>query len=267
MAAPSSDSDPDFKPEKQPGKQVDKPEKYAAPPIVINKLKLELQAPLTSLAILAPLCLLGEILRVSAGTTPATQQLLTDPLLVELGKLIHLNLPFVPMAALLIWWLLAQIGGKHPWRLPPVEALGLTLAWGAVWSICRLAVAFASHHAWPDSIAGTAGLLISGAIQEELLFRGIILGGGLFLMRCFTWPPIVLYALILPLSAAFFSLAHTSVINHHAGAELFAWQPFVERGLAGAIYGYAFIRQGLAVSTLAHLGYLVALEMGAARWL
>jgi membrane protease YdiL (CAAX protease family) len=133
--------------------------------------------------------------------------------------------------------------------------------------ICRLSLALFFNRALPDSIAGTSGLLISGAIQEELLFRGIILGLGVAIVRAYNAPNWTLFGVALPLSAIFFSLAHTAVVNHHPGAEVFSWLPFWERFAAGCIYGYAFLRQGLGVSTLAHLGYLSALELGLASYL
>lgn len=234
----------------------------APPPVVLDQSAFALQHPLTSLAILAPLCLIGEILRLTAGSSPSSRELLADPLVVELGRLAGLHLPFVTLAALLVWWLVVQVGGKYPWRLPPVKTFALVIGWSLIWVICRVAVAFASTHVIPDTMAGTAGLLISGAIQEELLFRALVLGLGLCVIRCYDWPAGLAIWLMLPLSAIFFSLAHTTVVNHHVGAELFAWKPFIERAIAGAIYGYAFLRQGLAVAVLAHLGYLVVLESG-----
>lgn len=226
---------------------------------------MALQHPLTALAILAPLCLLGEVLRLISGASPASTQLLGDPLLEQLGTLTGLHLPFVTLIVLLAWWLTAQLAGKHPWILPPVRAIGLCFAWGAVWMVCRLAVAMVFNRAF-DSVAGTSGLLLCGAIQEELLFRGIILGLGLGIIAFYDAPTWLRIGLALPLSAVFFSLAHTTVVNHHPSAEAFLWMPFWERYIAGMIYGYAFIRQGLAVSTLAHLGYLIALQAGLARY-
>jgi hypothetical protein len=240
----------------------------APPPVVRGDLtRFGLQHPLTSLAILAPLCLLGEILRLTAGATPESRQLLADPLLVELGSLVGMQLPFVSCIVLILWCLVAQYTGRHPWILPTPKILAHAFGWAAVWCLCRLAVSFMCRHVGADSIAGTAGLLISGAVQEELLFRGVLLGAGIALVRCYDWPDWVLYGLILPLTAVFFSLAHTVLVNHHPGAELFAWKPFFERMFAGGIYGYAFLRQGLAVSTLAHLGYLISLEIGLGRFL
>jgi len=234
----------------------------AAPPVVMRMSNAALQHPLTSLAVLAPLCLIGEVLRVIVGSSPASGQLLADPLLSHLGRLVGLHLPFVSFAVLLAWWLIVQVGGRYPWQLPPVKTFAQVLGWAVVWMTCRIAIAFASAQVVPDSIAGTAGLLISGAMQEELLFRGIVLGLGLCLIRLYDWPSSLAIWFMLPLSATFFSLAHTTVVNHHAGAEIFAWPTFIERALAGCIYGYAFLRHGLAVAVLAHLGYLLILETG-----
>jgi len=233
-----------------------------------------LRLPLTVFAVLLPLGLLGELARWFDRPAPGqlAPELLADPLLSSLGGMIGLDRPWVALAVLLLWCLLVQILGRRPWRGPTPGLLALALAYGALWAVARCAIAFASHRlagdgGAVDGVIASAGLLASGALQEELLFRGIVLGGLLWLTSVMEMTPWLRYVACLLLSAAFFSLAHTGIVNHHAGAEAFRWLAFSERSLAGLLYGYVFIRQGLAVSTLAHLGYLVALEAGFGRWL
>ena len=233
-----------------------------------------LRLPLTALAILLPLGLLGELARWVDRPAPGQPQpeLLADPLLSSLGGLVGLDRPWVALAVLVVWCLLIQIGGRRPWKGPSPAVLGLAVAWGLIWALSRCALAFASHRFASGATAGdgviaTGVLLASGALQEELLFRGLLLGGLLWLTLVMEIAPWLRWVGCIAISAAFFSLAHTDVVNHHSGAEPFAWMAFGERALAGVLYGFVFVRQGLAVSTLAHLGYLLALEAGFSRWL
>ena len=239
-------------------------------------LNARLRLPLTVLAILLPLGLLGEFARwvdrPAAGEP--RPELLADPLLSSHGGLVGLDRPWVALAVLVAWCLLIQIAGRRPWKGPTPVVLGLAIGWGLVWALTRCAIAFASHAlvsgqagAARDGVVATGGLLASGALQEELLFRGLVLGGLLWLTRVMDIAPWLRWVGCIAISAAFFSLAHTDVVNHHSGAEAFVWIAFGERVIAGVLYGYVFVRQGLAVSTLAHFGYLVALEAGFNRWL
>ncbi len=233
-----------------------------------------LRLPLTVLAILLPLGLLGELARWvdRPADGQVRPELLADPLLSILGGLVGLDRPWVALAVLIAWCLIVQVGGRRPWKGPTPGVLGLAVGWGLIWAVTRCAIAFASHRlsasgAIGDGVIATGGLLASGALQEELLFRGLVLGGLLWLTLVLEVAPWLRWVGCIAISAAFFSLAHTDVVNHYSGAEAFAWLTFGERALAGVLYGYVFVRQGLAVSTLAHLGYLVALEAGFSRWL
>lgn len=235
-----------------------------------------LRQPLTVLAILLPLGLLGEFGRWLDQPAPGEPQpeLLADPLLSSLGGLVGLDRPWVALAVLVAWCLAIQVFGRRPWKGPSPGLLGIAIGWGLVWAVTRCAIAFAGSRlsdagagSVGDGVIATGGLLVSGALQEELLFRGFVLGGLLWLALVMEVPTWLRWIGCIALSAAFFSLAHTDVVNHHAGAEAFRWAAFTERAVAGVLYGYVFVRQGLAVSTLAHLGYLFALEAGFARWL
>lgn len=223
--------------------------------------------PVAVLAILLPLGLLGELFRWwgQAPNQPEAS-LLSDPLLGHLGALVGMGRPWMAPLVLTVWCGLVFFVGRMGWQRPAFRTLLLILMWGCLWAVARCTIGLASHHLLPDQLMSRAGLLISGALQEELLFRGIILGLLVLIMRGMGATFVVSAAVCLPLSAIFFSLAHTDIVNHHQGAELFTWPAFIERGLAGLLYGYVFLRHGLAASTLAHLGYLVALEAGLSRW-
>ncbi len=223
--------------------------------------------PLAVLLVLLPLALLGEFLRW-LGSEPGQPEpmLLSDPLLGQLGGLVGLGQPWMAPLVLTTWCTAVLIIGRKGWQMPAPRILLLILVWGALWAVARCAIGFSSHALLPDSIATQSGLLLSGAIQEELLFRGLILGLMILIGRGLgsTWLASVLVCV--PLSAIFFSIAHTGIVNHHPGADQFAWPAFIERTLAGLLYGYVFLRHGLATCTLAHLGYLLALQAGLSSW-
>jgi len=223
--------------------------------------------PLTVLAVLLPLGMLGELCRWLGSTSgQADAPLLSDPLLGHLGVLVGLGRPWMAPFVLTLWCAIVLLFGRLGWKRPTVRALVMILVWGCLWAVARCTIGLASHHLTPDQIASHTGLLISGALQEELLFRGIVLGLLVLILRGMGASFLVSACVCLPMSAVFFSLAHTDLVNHHLGAELFTWPAFIERALAGLLYGYAFLRHGLATSTLAHLGYLIVLECGLSRW-
>ena len=223
--------------------------------------------PLAVLAVLLPLGLLGELCRW-LGRAPGQSEapLLSDPLLGQLGMLVGLGRPWMAPLVLTVWCGLVLLIGRLGWKRPTIRAMLMILVWGCLWAVARCTIGLASHHLIPDQIASQSGLLISAALQEELLFRGIILGLLVLILRGMGASFLLSACVCLPISAVFFSLAHTDIVNHHLGAELFTWPAFIERALAGLLYGYVFLRHGLAASTLAHLGYLVALEAGLSRW-
>lgn len=226
-----------------------------------------LRHPLAVLVVLLPLSLLGELLRwLSRVPEQPEASLLGDPLLGQLGTLIGLGRPWMAPLVLTVWCVVVLVIGRLGWQRPALRTVLLILMWGGLWAVARCSIGLASHHLLPDQLLAQAGLLLSGAIQEELLFRGIILGLLILIGRGMGASLLASAVVCVPLSAVFFSLAHTDLVNHHLGAEMFSWSAFVERGLAGLLYGYVFLRHGLAASTLAHLGYLLALEAGLSRW-
>lgn len=256
---------------------IPEPKPDAAPSADGLDANARLRLPLTTFILLAPLALAGELARAFGGAAPTGgAELLADPLLRSLGGLIGLDRPWMLGLVLVGWCLLVQVVGRKPWKWTGWSILALAAGWALLWAAVRCTIAFATHQLSgapaPGAeagygVVGTGGLLISAAIQEELLFRALILGGLWLIARGLEVPTWLRWSGCLVVSAVFFSLAHTVIVNHHAGAEAFAWWPFIERTLAGLLYGYIFLRQGLAVATLAHLGYLVALAAGLRAWM
>jgi hypothetical protein len=226
----------------------------------------ELQAPLTMLACLVPFGVAGELLRW-AGRGMGSSDLLADPLMRNLGGMIGLTLPVLPLVILVAVGVLAHLIGRYRWRPPSLKALWRIALWTGIWSLARVLVGVVGHQLTPDQIAGPAGLAMCGALQEELIFRGLVLGCLIMAGVALKLPKAVVITAALILSAVFFSLAHTTVVNHFPGAEPFAWPAAAERIAAGLLYGIVFLRQGLAVCTLSHAAYNLLLVFGPMAWL
>ncbi len=224
-----------------------------------------LRAPLAILVCLVPLGLVGEALRwYDRGLE--RNDLLADPLLAALGGQLGLAMPVLALVALIIGCLVAQVVGRHAWSPPRRATLGRIAVWAAIWAAVRMLLGIADHLLASDRLAGVAGLAICGALQEEMLFRCVCLGGLVLLGAAVRLPTLPVYTVALAVSACVFSLAHTTVLNGFPGAEPFAWPAFCERAGAGLLYGVVFLRQGLAVATLSHATYNLALIAAPALW-
>lgn len=235
-----------------------------------------MRRPLTVLAILAPLGLLAELYRF-LSEQKAT--LLTEAQWAELGSTIGVSAPIVPVLVLAAGCVAVQLIRRYAWELPAASTVLLCIGWGALWAMVRYAVAFTADSIHGGAAAVTAdetggltalgqvGLSISGALQEELVFRGGLLGLLCLIGRALHGGRWLDYAVMLPLSAIMFSLAHTGVVNHQPAAETFDWSRFMQRSVAGLLYGYIFLRQGMATATIAHAGYNVAILFRLGPWL
>ncbi|MHC5068768.1 MAG: CPBP family glutamic-type intramembrane protease, partial [Planctomycetota bacterium] len=216
-----------------------------------------LRHPLTVLCVLSPLALLGELYRFLSERKAG---LFSDDHWHALGGIVGIDAPLIPALALIIGCLAVQVIGRQRWTWPLPSTIALVLLWGVIWAGVRCTMGLTVHLGSGGGASaaplqtmpaiGRIGLAVSGAIQEEILFRGALLGAvGLILNHLLRgrWAG---YALALPLSAVLFSLAHTNIVNHHPGAEAFTWSAFSQRTAAGLLYGYVFLRQGLAVTCL-----------------
>lgn len=225
-----------------------------------DSVNAQMRAPLTVLVSLVPLGLIGEIYRfIGRDIGGHKQELLADPMLLKIGAFAGIDLPIVPVILLAAGCLIAQVYLKKSWKLPKPSILSFVLIWALIWGSVRFAIGLACHGMFMDHTLGLVGLALSGALQEELLFRCVLLGGLLWAGRIIEAPPVLWGVAILIASSVFFSLAHTAVVNHFPSAEPFAWHAFTERAFAGLLYGVIFMRQGLAVCTLSHAAYNMGL--------
>lgn len=239
-----------------------------------------LRHPLTVLVCLLPTGLVAELYRWLADSR---QRLLADEALQEVGRIIGADRPFLTLITLTLGCLLVMAARRLEWRWPTLPTLGLVLGWALVWALVRAVIGITGEAVMLDSVSppfdpitetpgeelsllGHIGLALTGAIQEELIFRAGLIGClGLALKAFglrFTHGQLVF---LLPAAIAF-ALAHTDLVNHYASAQPFSWPLVIQHGLAGLLYGVVFIRQGLAVCTLAHGTYNGALAFGLLDW-
>jgi len=236
-----------------------------------------LREPLLALLIVIPLGLTGEAMRAFGHGHGGAAVLLGDGMFRRIGGLVGILPPLVPLALLAIGGLGLHAAQRRRWEMPATALVAATLLWAFLWAALRVLVAVTALRVrgepGGDVVAATgdllaqAGLGLVGAVQEELLFRAVLLGGLLAVGRACRLPAGFAAGVAVALSAAVFSLAHTPLINHTIAAEPFAWPAVVERAAAGVLYGLAFIRHGLGACTLAHATWNVALVSGLARWL
>lgn len=95
-------------------------------------------------------------------------------------------------------------------------------------------------------------LSVGAAVYEELLFRFILIGGGMFLLhRVFLWNGILSALLLLLISSLLFSSAH------HIGSlgDSMDTSIFLFRTLCGLTLGAVFLARGLGIAVWTHAIY------------
>ncbi|MDA1261180.1 MAG: CPBP family glutamic-type intramembrane protease [Planctomycetota bacterium] len=147
------------------------------------------------------------------------------------------------------------------WRTGSLAGIVEGVLWGMMLGpVLRFATSVLPLRPRPLALEGThqeLALAAGAGLYEELLFRGLLLGGGVLLLfllaRLLGWSPAVrpaLVALALALSSLIFAWAH------RVGDPLaFIPEVFAFRALAGLVFGGVFLLRGLAVAAWAHAGY------------
>jgi hypothetical protein len=221
------------------------------PPAIIDDPNAEMRHPLTVLVCLLPLSIFGELYR---WIILKRHELLADEVWAEAGKIIGVFAPVIPSLLLVVGcvgWLLIS---KQKWKLPKLYLIVRILAWSIIWCLVRSVISFTNEGLQADSVKllGTIGLCISGAVQEEIIFRACAIGFAAWLLSLLGVPMRWGLWIFVPLSAVLFSLAHTHIMNSGITPDSWNSALVVEHIIAGLIYGYIFVRQGLVVATLTH---------------
>lgn len=214
----------------------------------------DMRHPLTALVCMLPLVLIGELYRI---TTLKSHSLLADDIISRLAQSLGIHAPLMPAWLLLIVCLIWTVCGAKQWRLPTNFVLWRVCYWSMIWAALRCLISFTSGEMQTDDLKlfGDIGTCMSGASQEELFFRALCIG---FIAWCVSLFGIsrefVMWLLLAP-SAILFALAHTYVMNQSLSPEDWENARFIELIAAGCLYGYIYIRQGLATATLSHFTY------------
>ncbi len=226
--------------------------------------------PLTVLTILLPLGLIAEVYRFLGNQNDA---LLVDETWAQAGAELGIQLPIIPLLVLIIACITVLLVRKMTWEFPSFFTIGKIAAWALVWATVRVVLGMTTDSITLDatspplindqpeqelSLLGYIGLAMSGALQEELIFRGALIGATALLLKPFIKSWTVCLSIMVPVSAVIFALAHTSVINPAYNGMEIQMAQCVQHVIAGILYGIIFIRQGLAVSTLTHCFYNIA---------
>lgn len=163
---------------------------------------------------------------------------------------------------LALLWSIGRIRTRGlAWRTGSLAGIVEGVLWGlALGPVLRFATSVLPLRARPLALEGAhqeLALAAGAGLYEELIFRALLLGGGILLLfaiaRLLGWSDGVRPALVacaLALSSLAFAWAH------RLGDPLaFTPEVFAFRALAGLVFGGLFLLRGLAVAAWAHAGY------------
>ncbi|MHC4549660.1 MAG: lysostaphin resistance A-like protein [Planctomycetota bacterium] len=184
---------------------------------------------------------------VRSGTAPVLRELFHR--LSHLG-LVFLNLGLLGLLFLAIWRTRSK---RH--RFPGLY--GLMFLESCVWTAAMLllAVLLTPQLLALPEVARRLVSYVGAGIYEEVLFRFLLMGGLIFILRRgLGGNPFWVVPLAVAASAALFSYAH-----HGLGGEAFDRGVFVYRVFMGVILGTVFYFRGLGIVVYAHALYNVAI--------
>lgn len=219
-----------------------------------------------SFVLVLPLVVLYQVGIVQAGSTTRNiaEVWMTGPLAV-LGMEAATALNVVILGALFYGLWESQRRGSLS-----LMFMGIMLAESALYALlmysgmsaATMALQQAAHkYLAVGGVTGHQLLLSMGAgVYEEVLFRLLLIGGGVLLLRkVFLWNPAVCAVLLLVVSSVLFSAAH------HVGnrAESFESFVFLFRTLCGVTLGVIFLSRGFGIAVWTHALYNVLVLMRA----
>jgi len=159
-------------------------------------------------------------------------------------------------AALLVIGVGTVIILKRHGRLNPrhfIVLLAESLVYALVMGTFIVHLMQKTHLLGPGGDHGIFGSIVLSAgagFHEELVFRMLLLGGLLLLLRrLFDWPPWLAATVAVLVSSVLFSVAH------YFGTESFAWYTFWYRSLAGIYFAVLYVARGFAVAAYTHALY------------
>jgi len=221
----------------------------------------ESRQPLASLVFVAPLLAAYEIGVLALG--PETIRNGADAwmreILAWLGFGQYFLLPILTVAILLAWH---HTTGRR-WRLPTEVLPGMfaecVLLSVGLWLVLQLqgavfpgGAAEAAQAGLAMSVSGPVDRLVAffgAGVYEELLFRLMLLGPAIWLLRRLAMTPAASTVTAVVITSLLFSAAH------YLSGEPFCWFIFFFRFLAGTFFALVFLYRGFGIAAGAHAGY------------
>jgi hypothetical protein len=221
--------------------------------------------PLAGLVFLSPLLVFYVIGLIWVRPDLAAR---ADVLIREGLHLLGLSGYLAPTWLVVLILLLWHIARRDPWEVSwslmgrmALETLILAVPLLVIYLVFHAA----AYGVAPLDLSGTNGArhwldaamtCIGAGIFEELLFRLLMVGGTLFILRLTLKEesPGAMVAVVL-IAAAVFSGAH--VLDH---PESFVWNLFLFRAAAGIYLGFIFFYRGFGVTTGVHVVFNLVLE-------
>lgn len=217
------------------------------------------RTPWYSLVFILPLVVLYELLAVVINWESAVQlRNGADVLLRQLLRFFGVNTPLVMgllllFAVALMWyWQRRNHGVAEIHGIYLVGMLLESLVWAGVLVICLSALDQLLIVNRSDTVLRTAFLAVGAGIYEEGVFRLLLITGMVaFLRRVLHWHKFASILVAILVAAILFS------VFHYVGpaGEIFTWNSFGYRSVAGVILGFLFIYRGYGITVYAHTGY------------
>lgn len=233
----------------------------------------ESRRPLACLAFVLPFLAIYEvgILWLGAEATRNGAEVYLRFLLESAGLGQYFLLPLLIGAILLGW----HHASDRPWKVHSrwmwmmmLESLLLGflilllanafLLWPTTWTDKADTMAAATGAA----TAGGIDQLISyfgAGIYEELLFRLMLLPATAAVIRLCGGSGRVSWAVAIVVTSLLFSAVHYELFTLNPNADVFAWDTFVFRALAGVVFSILFVLRGFGIAVGAHAMYDVFL--------
>jgi membrane protease YdiL (CAAX protease family) len=217
----------------------------------------ETRRPIYAAALIAPFFLIYHVGIFFLQTTYVNG---ADALIIRLLRPLSVNAMFASALVLLCCFLYWQIRSKGSWTVdvPKLLALyleSLLLAILLLLSFSWLAAHFPLAASNRESGLGRLSMLAlycGAGIYEELVFRGMLLGGMLLIFRkIFGWKGAAAAVTATLLAAVAFSLFHYM----GPSGDRFALNSFLQRAFAGVYFSAIFVTRGFGVAAASHALY------------
>ncbi|MFB0515781.1 MAG: type II CAAX prenyl endopeptidase Rce1 family protein [Candidatus Neomarinimicrobiota bacterium] len=217
------------------------------------------RTPWYSLVFILPLVAIYEVLALVVNWESELQlRNGADVLLRQLLGICGLTAPYImglllAAAVVAAWlWQRQRYGTTRVAGVHLVAMLAESLLWAGVLLVSLSAVDQLLIVATSDTVLRTAFLAVGAGIYEEGVFRLVLISGtAMFFQRVMNWQRQVAWGVAIGLAAVLFSLFH------YVGpaGEIFTWNSFGYRSVAGVILGLLFTLRGFGITVYAHTVY------------